>query len=211
MGLTITLAVGFIAGLLMFCGDMLLYYDKKDYVSDGTFNSVIEIMKNVSEKRLYAGGLIGPVAAFLYCVGYYHIVLISNNKISVLTMIAFLSSCMGIMIGGAYHSHCAYLGLIGKLGNKKAMDTVIRYFSLIHKFSLLFQAIGLLILLICIICGWTMLPNCFAVITPGVLYLLLPLIKKLPKGIHIIVCGGWSNLIFVIYYLVLLIYKMIGL
>lgn len=209
MELVITLVVGLIAALLMFCGDMLLYYDKRDYVSDGMFNSVIEIMKNVSEKRLYAGGLIGPIAAFLYCVGYYHIVLISNNELSVLAIIAFLSSCMGIIIGGAYHSHCAYLGLIGKLDNKKAMDTVIHYFSFINKFSLLFQSIGLLILLICIICGWTMLPNCFAVITPGILYLLLPLMKKLPKGIHIIVCGGWSNLIFVIYYLVLLIYSLI--
>lgn len=209
--LTITLVVGLIAGLLMFWGDMLLYYDKNDYVSDGTFNSVIEIMKKVSEKRLYAGGLIGPIAAFLYCIGYYHIILISNNEISVLAMIAFLSSCMGIIIGGAYHSHCAYLGLIGRLDDKKAMDTVIRYFSLINKFSFLFQIIGLLILLICIVCGWTMLPNCFAVITPGILYLLLPLIKKLPKGIHIIVCGGWSNLIFVIYYLVLLSYSLIGL
>lgn len=50
MELTITLVVGLIAGLLMFCGDMLLYYDKNDYVSDGTFNPVIEIMKKVSEK-----------------------------------------------------------------------------------------------------------------------------------------------------------------
>lgn len=211
MGLTITLIAGLMAGILMFCGDMLLYYDKRDYVSDGTFNSVIDIMKDVSEKRLYAGGLIGPVAAFLYCVGYYHIVLIASSEIYVLAMIGFLSSCMGIIIGGAYHSHCAYLGLIGKLDNKKAMDTIIQYFSLINKFSFLFQIIGLLILLICIACGWTVLPIYFAVFTPGILYLLLPLMKKLPKGIHIIICGGWNNLIFVIYYLVLLICSLIGL
>lgn len=79
--LTIILFVGFLAGILMFSGDMLLYYDKKDYVSDGTFNPVIEIMKNVSYKRLYAGGLIGPIAAFLYCAGYYHMVLITNSEI----------------------------------------------------------------------------------------------------------------------------------
>ncbi|MCH5194193.1 MAG: hypothetical protein J1F11_09545 [Oscillospiraceae bacterium] len=197
---------GLITGLLMFSGDMLLYYDKKDYVSDGKFDSVIDIMKNLSDKRLYAGGLIGPIAAFLYCIGYYHIVLIADDKISALAMTALLLSCMGIIIGGAYHSHCAYLGLIGKLNDKKAMDTVIKYFTALNKLSILFQAAGLLILLICVAFGWTKLPNWLAIFTPGVLYLLLPLIRKLPKGIHIIICGGWANLIFVIYYLAALIY-----
>ena len=206
MELLFVLLTGFIAGLLMFCGDMLLYYDKKDYVSDGKFDSVIDIMKNISDKRLYAGGLIGPIAAFLYCIGYYHIVLIANDKFSILAMTAFLLSCVGIIIGGAYHSHCAYLGLIGKLDDKKAMDTVIKFFTAINKLSLLFQAAGLLIILVSVALGWTELPNWLAIFTPGVLYLLLPLMKKLPKGLHIIICGGWANLIFVIYYLALLIY-----
>ena len=196
---------GLIAGLLMFCGDMLLYYDKKDYVSDGKFDSVIDIMKNLSDKRLYAGGIIGPIATFLYCIGYYHIVLTAEDKNSVLAMIGFLFSCLGIIIGGAYHSHCSYLGLIGKLNDKKAMDTVIKYFTVLNKLSVLFQAAGLLIILICIAFGLTSLPNWLAVFTPGVLYLLLPLMRKLPKGIHIIICGGWANLIFVIYYLALMI------
>ena len=30
--------------------------------------------------------------------------------------------------------------------------------------------------------GWTEIPPIFAVITPGILYLLLPIIRKLPKG-----------------------------
>lgn len=209
MGLTITLAAGLLAGILMFCGDMLLYYDQKDYVSDGTFNSIIEIMKNISTKRLYAGGMIGPIAAFLYCVGYYHIVLIFNNEIFILAIVCFLILCMAIIIGGAYHSHCAYLGLIGKLDDEKAMDVVITYFSLINKVCFIFQIIGLFMLFLSIILGWTVLPKFFAVVTPGMLYLLLPLMRKLPKGIHIIICGGWSNLIFIIYYAVLLIYTLI--
>ncbi|MCH5349051.1 MAG: hypothetical protein J1E40_06995 [Oscillospiraceae bacterium] len=206
MELFFVVLTGLIAGLLMFSGDMLLYYDKKDYVSDGKFDSVIDIMKNLSDKRLYAGGIIGPIAAFLYCIGYYHIVLIADDKIFVPAMTSFLLSCLGIIIGGAYHSHCAYLGLIGKLDDKKAMDTVIKYFTALNKLSVLFQAAGLLIILACVALGWTELPNWLAIFTPGVLYLLLPLMKKLPKGIHIIICGGWANLIFVIYYLAVLIY-----
>ena len=206
MSLMLVLSVGLAAGLLMFCGDMLLYYDKRDYVSDGTYGAVIAIMKDVSERRLYMGGLIGPIAAFLYCIGYYHIVLIAGDRIFIPAMGGFLSCCLGIIIGGAFHSHCAYLGLLGKLDDEKVMDVVIRYFTVINKASVLFQGIGLLILMICILLGQTTFPRVFAIVTPGVLFLLLPLMKKLPKGIHIIVCGGWNNLIFVIYYLVSLVY-----
>ena len=139
MELFFVVLTGLIAGLLMFSGDMLLYYDKKDYVSDGKFDSVIDIMKNLSDKRLYAGGLIGPIAAFLYCIGYYHIVLIADDKIFVPAMTSFLLSCLGIIIGGAYHSHCAYLGLIGKLNDKNAMDTVIKYFTALNNYHFCFK------------------------------------------------------------------------
>ena len=56
MVLAIILFVGLIAGILMFSGDMLLYYDKKDYVSDGTFHSVIEIIKIVSDHEKITKG-----------------------------------------------------------------------------------------------------------------------------------------------------------
>ena len=37
--------------------------------SETKINAIIEVMGKVSPKRLYAGGFIGPVAAFRYCVG----------------------------------------------------------------------------------------------------------------------------------------------
>jgi hypothetical protein len=75
--------------------------------------------------------------------------------------------------------------------------------------SMIFQVIGLLILAVLIVGGFTILPRWMVLLTPGVLYLLLPLWKRLPKGIHIIVCGGWANLIFVIYYMALILYYFI--
>lgn len=53
--------------------------------------------------------------------------------------------------------------------------------------------------------GFTVFPRWLAVFTPGILYLLLPVMKKLPKGLHIVIYGGWSNLISVIYYAVAII------
>ena len=47
--------------------------------------------------------------------------------------------------------------------------------------------------------------------SPGILFLFLPLLSKLPKGLHMIICGGWSNLISVIYYTVaIVVYLVLG-
>ena len=35
------------------------------------------------------------------------------SGIRLITPVIFLLSCLGIIAGGAYHSHCAYLGLLG--------------------------------------------------------------------------------------------------
>ncbi|WP_321163009.1 DUF6796 family protein [Peptoniphilus mikwangii] len=80
--LQITLLAGLLGAILMFLGDMTLYYDKNDYSSDDGLSSIIGIMKNVSRKRLYIGGMLGPISAFLYCVGFYHIVLFIDEDIS---------------------------------------------------------------------------------------------------------------------------------
>ena len=207
----IWLITGLIAAIFMFTGDMLLYYDKKDYVSDGTFHTVISLMKNVSDKRLYIGGIIGPIAAFLYCLGYMHIFYIVPKSCFPFSLTCFMICSLAIIIGGAYHSHCSYLGLIGKIEDEKSMNAITKYFSVINIVSMIFQVIGLLILAVLVVGSFTILPRWMAIFTPGVLYLLLPLWKRLPKGIHIIVCGGWANLIFVIYYFMLILYYFVQL
>lgn len=109
-----TAAVGLVGALLMFAGDMLLYYTPEDFSYNKNCSSaekiqaIIDVMKNISPMRLMVGGMIGPVSAFLYCVGFY------------------------------------------------------------------------------------------------LLFLLKPVVGRLPKGIRIIVSGGWTNLISVIYYAAIL-------
>ena len=53
-----SILIGLFGSFLMFLGDMTLYYDSKDYDGKDTINSIIGIMKNVSIKRLYIGGLL---------------------------------------------------------------------------------------------------------------------------------------------------------
>jgi hypothetical protein len=84
-----------------------------------------------------AGGMIGPVSAFLQCVGFYHIVLITDDSMKTLALVAFLFSCFGIIAGGAYHNDCAYLGLLGKDRFRDALAVVEAYFQ---KLPLLYYA-----------------------------------------------------------------------
>ena len=197
--------VGLMGSVLMFCGDMILYYTPEDFdYESGTeknkMQAVIDVMKNLPVKRVAVGGLIGPIAAFLYCIGFYHIIKITNGLWHVLGVAAFLFLCMGIIAGGAYHSHCAYLGLLGDDKYKDSRDIVLKYFSKLALVLYGGAGIGFLLLIILIVTGNTMLPRWFFIITPGMLFLLKPLVSRLPKGVRVIISGGWSNLISVIYF-----------
>lgn len=200
--MTTVITVGLIGALLMFCGDMTLYFDKDDYVQDGTINPIIDIMKKLPPKRVMLGGLIGPVAAFLYCIGFYHIVLITDEAFHNAAFAAFLLSCFGIIAGGAYHSHCAYLGLLGADEHRDGLDIAMKYFQKLALILYVGEGLGLLILIVLIALGKTVFPQWMALISPGVLFLLKPLSRKLPKGLHMVICGGYTNFIFIVYYAV---------
>ena len=192
----------------MFCGDMLLYYDPNDFnykagdSIETKMNAIKEVMGKVSPKRLFAGGFIGPVAAFLYCVGFYHIIVISNENVKGVAIAAFLLSCLGIIAGGAYHSHCAYLGLLAKDKYKEALNTVMQYFQKMILVVYIAEGIGFVLLAGIIVTGNSILPRWVFLTSPLILMLLKPLVVRLPKGVRVIVSGGWSNLISVIYYAV---------
>lgn len=185
----------------MFLGDMALYYDKGDYDSNDALNEIIRIMKKVPTERLYIGGMLGPFCAFLHCIGYYHVVLLVQEKFSLFGWICFLILSSGIIFGGVYHSHCANLGLIFRHENKECSDEVNRYLGFQRYFVFGIMAIGNMMLGIMIVLGMTPLPNWMILFSPTVLIFVMPLLKKLPKGLHMVIAGGWTNLVTVIYYL----------
>ena len=166
-------------------------------------------MKKLPAKRVMIGGLIGPVAAFLYCLGFYHIVLITDEIWFKWAFASFLLNCMGIIVGGAYHSHCAYLGLLGADEQRDDLDIVIKYFQKLPLILYLGEGIGLIVFLVLMIAGKTTFPRWMAIFTPGVLFMLKPLSRKLPKGLHMLICGGFSNIIFIVYYIISIILYMV--
>ena len=129
----------------------------------------------------------------------------TNDQAFTLAMASFLLSCFGIITGGAYHSHCAYLGLLGDDRNRDALNTVMRYFQKLPLILYAGEGIGFLLQVFLIMTGKTVLPQWMGLLNPGILFLLKPVVNRLPKGVRIIVSGGWTNLISVIYYAAVLI------
>ena len=189
----------------MFLGDMILYYDPNDYDGKDTINSIIGIMKSVSIKRLYTGGLLGPICAFIYCIGFYHIVLATQEKYLNLAWFVFLINIFGMILGGAYHIQCAYLGLLSRYENKGAFDEFLKFLKFQAKIVFGIMASANIAITLIILFGLTIFPRWQALFTPIFLLIFTPFAERLPKGIHMLIRGGWFNLIYFIYYLSLLI------
>ena len=196
--------IGLFGSFLMFLGDMTLYYDPNDYDGKDTINNIIGIMKNVSIKRLYIGGLLGPICAFIYCIGFLHIVLAIQEKYLTIGWFVFLINVFGMILGGAYHIQCAYLGLLSRCENKGAFDEFLKFLKFQAKIVFGIMAIANIGITLVILFGLTVFPSWQALFTPIFLLILTPLADRLPKGLHMIIRGGWFNLIYFIYYLTLL-------
>lgn len=200
-----SILIGLLASFLMFLGDMILYYDSNDYDGKDTINNIIGIMKNVSIKRLYIGGLLGPICAFIYCIGFYHIVLGIQEKFFNVAWFVFLLNVLGMILGGTYHIQCAYLGLLSRYENKEAFDEFLRFLKFQAKIVFTTMALANILMALIILFGLTIFPRWQALFTPIFLLIFTPIADRLPKGLHMIIRGGWFNLIYFIYYLSLLI------
>ena len=197
--------IGLLGSFLMFLGDMTLYYDPNDYDGKDTINNIAGIMKNVSIKRLYLGGILGPICAFIYCIGFYHIVLGMQEKYLILGWFMFLINVFGMILGGAYHIQCAYLGLLSRHENKGAFDEFLKFLKFQAKIVFGIMAIANIGIALVILFGLTGFPRWQTLFTPIFLLIFTPIVDRLPKGLHMIVRGGWLNIIYFIYYLSLLI------
>ena len=200
-----SILIGLLASFLMFLGDMILYYDPNDYDGKDTINNIIGIMKNVSIKRLYIGGLLGPICAFIYCIGFYHIVLSIQEEYLNVAWFVFLINIFGMILGGTYHIQCAYLGLLSRYENKGAFDEFLRFLKFQAKIVFTTMALANILTALIILFGLTIFPRWQALFTPIFLLIFTPIADRFPKGLHMIIRGGWFNLIYFIYYLSLLI------
>lgn len=143
--------------------------------------------------------MIRPLTAFMYCIGYYHIILMTKPDFINWAWIVFLINCLGIICGSVYHAYVVDLGLISRY-SQEALNQALDYLKFQRIIVFTIMGIGTIFLSTMIVLELTLLPRWMVLFSPLFLLFLTPLVKKLPTKLHMIINGGWTNLIFVIYY-----------
>jgi hypothetical protein len=193
---------GVFGSLLMFTGDMLLYYEP---VSGIEYDSVSR-MGEMPIYRLIAGGIIGPIASIFSIIGAYlfYIVFRSENKI--LAKFLFVSFGILFVFAGSYHAIFPNFGFIGRLPESMQSQQIIfirTYLKSINIAIYFFGTVWTFILFYLVLFRKTLYPKWMLFFTPTLLIMLSSLIKDyVPYPLGAIVYGGWINLSFMLYFIV---------
>ena len=191
----VLLALGFLGSLLMFAGDMLLYFTPGAYDMDGTLRPYMRIMRDVPAGRVRAGGALGPVAAFLYVLGFAGLALTARGE---LVWLAAALLAFALICGGAYHAQYVYLSVIAKAGREELYDEVADNIMFVMRFATVPMYLGFVVLGVAIVLGQTVFPAWFVVLTPLVTSFLGLAWMRVPQPARCVLFGGWSNLVFTI-------------
>ncbi len=202
---SILLTIGLIGSLLMFTGDMLLYFTSGSYNMDGTLRPYMHIMHDISAGRVRVGGALGPVAAFFYVAGFLALPLTAAGKLSWLIWIAAVLLAFALICGGAYHAQYVYLSLIAKAGHEDLYDAVSKNIMLLSRLAIVPMYLGFIVLGIGIVLGQTAFPVWFVVFTPVVTSFFAFAWMYVPQPFRCVLFGGWNNLVFAIMFAAMLV------
>ena len=193
--------IGLGAALLMFVGDMCLY---GHFGSGGDAISRV-VITNESDTRIVVGGFIGPIAAILYCVGFFSIYAMISPRSRMLAIVVAGGAAVMMVIGGTYHAMWSIRAFLIKAGLSSGDYQGL--YSQIKDYTLLFYNTTLagaevvsLLLLFAVLSGRSLYPRWSVVVNPGILFLLRPLADFIPAPLGAIVSGGYLNLVFIVFF-----------
>ncbi|PKF77293.1 hypothetical protein CW749_22830 [Vibrio sp. vnigr-6D03] len=191
------LILGMIGAVLMYIGDMLLYFTAEP-LSDSPY-ALLMVMKDVSDTRLILGGLIGPVAAFFYLFGFIGVFLKLDAGKMRNTILAIFS--LAIVIGGAYHSQFTNIGMVGKISEealKQSWDVSVIYMYLVF----CMYAIGGILYIYMVLRKQSLLSRKVVLFSPfPLMFVGTALMNVMPQPFMIIIGGGWYNIMMLIFFM----------
>lgn len=193
-------SLGLLGPLMMFAGDMLLYYRNVDMEYFG--RHFAEIMRDHGSARLAVGGLLGPIAAVFYMASFLLAVLLIDRRHRRSRIGIFVVFALMMSIGGAYHAQFpmiafqadAVLAGVLEAGDAGFAKVAEGYLALYLYLYLGLGAIAWLWYGVLVGAGRTRLPRWAVLLTPWVWFWLSGLVAELPQPLNIIVAGGWYNL-----------------
>lgn len=201
--LRLTGYVGVAGSLLMYIGDMLLYFTTQpipDLEKD-----LLPSMGTVPLERLIAGGIIGPLAAVLYIIGFYHLFLRVKKarRKTACWMLASLS--VSIIVGGAYHAFFPAFGIVSSQGHPEIIDHFLSYAGWLGGLAFALMGIGWIVFTVLAVQKQTSFPRWIVFATPLVTIWLNLIWQLLPQPFLLLIAGGWNNLVYTLIFAVSLI------
>jgi len=183
--------IGVGGSLLMYAGDILLYGTPSN--TDITLDGITRIMAALPTWRVMLGGLVGPLASLLYCIGFHGICREVRQEHDRPGLILFLLFSLAILYGGAYHSHYPYLTLADA-------PHATAYLSRMTLGAGIPMAAASLLFLFLVLTGRTRYRKRIALVSPLPLILLGPPLASLPAPWLTFIAGGWNNLLFTVFF-----------
>ena len=198
---------GLCGALLFFTGDMLFYGHWGP--GAGFHQGMIKTVSNASLVRLYAGGLVGPVAACLCIVGFWHVYLNVRPAQARTGQVMLVAFFLLMVFGSAIHTLWTTRGLAIKycygdddVGCRALVQAVNSYWDLAYNLGAAPGYLGAVLLLGLVLLGKTWYPRWTALANPAVLVVLSPLADRAPAPLGAVLSGGFTNLSIALFFLV---------
>jgi hypothetical protein len=196
---------GLAGALLFFAGDMLFY---GHFGTGAAFrDGMLATVRQASPWRLFAGGLVGPVAACLCIVGFWHVYRNTRPTSAFLGRVMLVAFFVLMVTGSAVHTLWTAKGLALKYcyGQGAPCSELLAatnsYWRLVYDFGAIPGYFGALLLLSLVLLGRTWYPRWTAIVNPAVLSLLSPLATRVPAPVGAVLVGGFTNLTIAIFFL----------
>lgn len=197
---------GLAGALLFFAGDMLFY---GHLGSGANFSAgLINTVTHASDARLYAAGLVGPFAACLCILGFWHVYVNTRSANPLLARIILVCFSILMIFGSAIHTLWTAHGLALKYCRAQSAPcsdlaaSVESYWTLAYNLGSIPGYLGAVLLLGLVLFRRTNYPRWTALANPAVLILLSYLAVYVPAPLGAILVGGSTNLSIAAFFLV---------
>jgi hypothetical protein len=197
---------GLAGALLFFCGDMLFY---GHFGAGATFHQGVErVAREASLARLFTGGLLGPAAACLCIIGFWHVGQNIAPRSPLLGRVVFYTLAAMMVVGSAVHALWVPRGLASRYELQltahapELFGALRRYWELAYNLAALPAYIGAVLLLLVVLLGKSVYPRWTVLANFGLLSLLEPLASQVPAPLGAILVGGFTNLSIAVFFLV---------
>ena len=202
-------ATGLAGALLFFCGDMLFYghWGAGDTFKEG----MLTVLRQGSLARLFTGGLLGPVAACLCIIGFWHVRQNIVPRSPLLGRVVFYALAAMMVAGSALHALWVPRGLAIKYSDTvgpyapELIAALRRYWEIAYDLTAVPAYLGAIVLAILVVLGKSLYPRWTVLANFGLLSLLAPLAGRIPAPLGAILAGGFTNLSIATFFLVSLV------